>query len=92
VSTPTDGELLRLIGHAALQHLDKLVGEGLRGDAVEKLAAHAVALTARVLDLADQPERSRTHALGMWELLTALAGPVSASLLLWLDEALGSRP
>lgn len=88
-ATASDVELLRVVGRAATLHLDRLVGEGLRGQTIENVAAHALALTAETF--IRQPQRLRTHAHGLRELLSELSGPMSAVLLRWLDEALGPR-
>ncbi|WP_328306062.1 hypothetical protein [Actinomycetospora sp. NBC_00405] len=92
MSTRIDDEKLRVVAHAVLQNVHRLVGEGLQIAAVEKITAHALALTAKAAEIVDRPERQRMHGLGLWELLSVLAGPVSTTLLHWLDDALGSAP
>jgi hypothetical protein len=92
VSTRIDDELLRVVAHGVLQNIERLVGEGLQIAAVEKITAHALALTAQAAEVVGFPDRRRMHGLGLRELLSALRGPVSATLLHWLDSALGSAP
>lgn len=89
-SAPTDAELLRVVAHAALTHLDRLIDEGLHGTAVENVAAHALALTAPAMGGHDDPSHRRSEAIGLWELLGVLTGPVSTTLMTWLDDALGA--
>jgi hypothetical protein len=89
VSTGMDGELLRVIGHAVLLHLDRLVGEGLNPSEVARITAHALALSARPADIENDLDHWHAHGLGLCEVLTALSGPVSATLMYWLDDALG---
>lgn len=93
-STPTDTELLRVAAHATLTHLDRLIDEGLHGAAVENVAAHALALTAPAPapGTHDDPHHRRSEAIGLWELLGVLTGPVSATLMSWLDDALAASP
>ena len=84
-----DREMLRVVAHAVLSNVEKLVTEGLQSHAVATLLSHAMALMKR--DAAAQAG-ARVHATGLWELLTVLHGPVSATLIAWLDTALGTRP
>ena len=63
MNTPTDGTLLRVVAHAVLAHVDRLVEEGLHVSGVDEVIAHALALTARSLDrptpwAADETTRS----------------------------------
>lgn len=89
-STPTDAELLRVVAHAALTHLDRLIDEGVRGGAVENVTAHALTLTALSVDGHDDPSHCQSEAIGLRELLGVPTGPVSTTLVTWLDDALGA--
>ena len=92
LSTRIDGELLRVVAHAVLLHIDQLTAEGLHRVAAEKITRHALALTSTTADLAGHPAHQRTHGLGLGEVLAVLTGPASTTLLRWLDDALDPAP
>ena len=92
MGTEVDITLLRVVVRAVLGNIDELVGEGLPREAVAALRHHATALITRDPGARDDPGTPQVHGLGLAELLSELHGPVSVTLMVWLDDARGRRP
>jgi hypothetical protein len=86
-----DVTLLRVVAHAFLGNIDTLLGEGLAHGAVAVLRDHATTLTARDPIRRIDRAAAQAHGVALWELLSELHGPASATLMAWLDDALGGR-
>jgi hypothetical protein len=87
-----DEEMLRVTARMVLASVDRLLEEGLRPQLLETLTDHVSALTAHgPVEPLDDAGR-RAHAAGLRETLSVLRGPTSATLLIWMDEAVDPRP